>query len=74
MKITLLSFIEDLTIPDALAYISIAGIALAIYYFFVRWVFGIEKRVKQNEAIINLLSLMAKKQGISDDDIHRVTN
>lgn len=70
MKITLLSFLENITVVDAVAYICLLGVALIIYYFFVRLVFGIEKRIKQNDAIIHLLSLMAKKQGISDDDIH----
>jgi hypothetical protein len=74
MKMTLLGFLEKLTTVDMLAYSCIIVGALAIYYLFVRWVFGIEKRIKQNDAIIDLLKLIAKKQGINDDDIHNATH
>ncbi len=46
-------------------------ISLLIIYFFFRWVFAVDKRVKQNDTIINLLRLLAKKSGANDDEIHR---
>ena len=74
MKMTLLGFIEKLSTVDILAYSCIIVGALAIYYLFVRWVFGIEKWIKQNDTMIDLLKMIAKKQGVSDDDIHNATH
>ena len=71
---TLPGFLEKLTTIDMLAYFCIIVGALAIYYHFVRWVYGIEKRNKQTNTMIDLLKLIAKKQGISDDDIHNATH
>lgn len=48
-----------------LAYVLLAIIILII----CRWVFAIDKRVKQNQSMINLLTLLAKKQGATDDEI-----
>jgi len=49
-------------------------IALVIAYFFFRWVFSIKERVRQNDITINLLKLIAKKQGVADEEILRATN
>lgn len=45
-------------------------ITLIIILMICRWIFAIDKRVKQNDSIINLLKLLAKKQGATDDEIH----
>jgi len=47
--------------------------SLLISYYLCRWIFDIDKRVKQNESIINLLSLLAKKHGANNDEIHMAT-
>lgn len=58
---------NDLT----LIYLVSAIVGLLIAYFLFRWVFAIDKRIKQNESIINLLTILAKKQGATNDDIKR---
>jgi hypothetical protein len=52
-----------------LIYVVAIGLGLLIIYFLFRWIFGIDKRIAQNKAIINLLSLIAKKQGATDEEI-----
>jgi type II secretory pathway pseudopilin PulG len=58
---------NDLT----LIYLVSAIVGLLIAYFLFRWMFAIDKRIKQNESIINLLTILAKKQGATNDDIKR---
>jgi hypothetical protein len=58
---------NDLT----LIYLVSAIVGLLIAYFVFRWMFAIDKRIKQNESIINLLTILAKKQGATNDDIKR---
>ena len=58
---------NDLT----LIYLVSAIAGLLIAYFVFRWMFAIDKRIKQNESIINLLTILAKKQGATNDDIKR---
>lgn len=50
----------------------IAGIAIT--YFFLRWAFSVDKRIEQNKSIINLLTLIAKKQGATDEETHSCIN
>jgi len=38
-----------------------AIIGTAIVYFLFRWIFGVDKRIKQNEAIIELLKKISSK-------------
>ena len=56
--------------------IYIVGIivGLVITYFFFRWVFSINKILKQNQSIINLLTILAKKSGANNEEIHSATN
>jgi uncharacterized membrane protein YdjX (TVP38/TMEM64 family) len=57
-----------------LTYLIAAIIGLAITFLLCRWIFGIDKRIKQNKSIINLLALLAKKQGATNDEIHICIN
>jgi len=45
-------------------------ILIIITLMALRWLFAIGRRLKQNESTINLLKLIAKKQGATDDEIH----
>lgn len=71
MKITLL---QDQLTQTVLVYIFLGLAALLITYFFFRWIFAITERVRQNQIIINLLVLTAKKQGATDEQIHSAVN
>ena len=42
-------------------YIIVAIISLIIFYFLLRWVFGVDKQIKQNNTIIELLKKIADK-------------
>lgn len=37
--------------------------------FFCRWVFKIDQRIKNQEAIITLLTLQCKRQGITEEEL-----
>lgn len=50
-------------------YIVGAIVGLILTYILVRWIFAIDKQVSQNQTIINLLIEIAKKQGVSEDEI-----
>lgn len=45
-------------------------ISIAVMFFLFRWIFSVEKRIKQNASIINLLALIAKKQGATKEEIN----
>lgn len=45
-------------------------IITVVSYFLFRWIFSVEKRLKQNTTIINLLILIARKHGATNDEIH----
>ncbi len=51
---------------------SIVGLVILLYL--IRWIFAIDKRVKQNEQIINLLKLLSEKAEISKDEIKKAIN
>lgn len=51
-------------------YLIFGVIGLTVSYFLFRWIFGIDKRVHQNNTIINLLIILAKKQGATNEEIH----
>ena len=42
-------------------YVMAAIISLIILYFLLRWVFGVDKQIKQNNTIIELLKKIADK-------------
>ena len=63
----------DLDATAVLVYIIIFIFGLLITYFFFRWLFAVDKRVNQNDSIINLLKLIAKKHGATDDEIHNAS-
>ena len=65
-----LLYIDD----NQIVYYIFGGIiGIILIYFFFRWIFEIDIRVKQNESIINLLKLIAKKKGATDDEIKNAT-
>lgn len=47
-------------------------ITAVILYFLLRWIFSVNKQLNQNSTIINLLILMAKKQGATDEEIREI--
>lgn len=53
-----------------LIYAVAALMGITIIYFLFRWIFDVEKRTDQNQSIINLLKLIARKQGATDEEIH----
>ena len=61
---------------DTLLLIYLVGIIILLVaiFFAARWVFGIDERKKQNISIINLLTLIAKKHGATNDEIHSCVN
>lgn len=55
---------EDIIIP------SIIG--LVIWAYLIRWAVRADSTVKNQQAMIWFLILMAKKQGVSDEDIQKI--
>jgi hypothetical protein len=55
-------------------YIVFGTIALIISFFLIRWVLGIDRQIKNQKAMIALLIMMCRKQGITDDDLQKVRN
>ena len=47
---------------------------LALAYFAIRWILSIDIVLKQNESIVNVLMLLAKKTGATDEEINSVIN
>lgn len=57
---------------DSIAYYFLGGIlTLTLIFFFFRWIFLIDKRVRQNHQIIGLLKLLAEKAGVTKEDIDK---
>ena len=52
-----------------LVYIVGFILGILITYGLCRWIFAIDKRTRQNEIMINLLTLLANKNGATEDDI-----
>ena len=50
---------------------SIVGIIIT--YFIFRWIFSVDKMIFQNKSIINLLMLIARQQGVTEDEIFKAT-
>ena len=47
---------------------------LALAYFAILWILSIDIVLKQNESIVNVLMLLAKKTGATDEEINSVIN
>lgn len=41
-------------------------------FYFTRWVFSINRQLQNQQAMIKLLIIMAKKQGIAGDEIQQI--
>jgi hypothetical protein len=41
-----------------------------ISFYLLRWIFEVDKNVKQNRQIIDLLTLIARKHGVTEDELH----
>jgi hypothetical protein len=74
MKLTLLDADSSTEAVIVAAYIIGFIIAMMIIYYFFRWLFAVDKRVKQNSDIIDLLKLIAKTNGAPEDEIKNATN
>ena len=55
-----------------ITYACIAMIWIIISYFLFRWLLATKLRVKRNDNITDLLKLIAKKQGISDEEVNNI--
>lgn len=55
-------------------YVLMLLISLVFSYFVFRWIFSIERQLKQNKAMIELLGKIAQKNGVSDDEINNIIN
>lgn len=60
--------------PGLTEYAFFSIIGLVATFFLLRWVFLIEKRMKQNEQSIGLLKLIADKLGVPKEDIDNAKN
>ena len=55
-----------------LVYIIAGIISLFISYFIFRWIFAIDKRIKQNNTIIELLKKLSEKYGVNESKIGEI--
>jgi hypothetical protein len=55
-------------------YASAFAVSIAVCYLIARWVFSIDRRIKQQDAQIALLSKMAEKLGVDTDEIQGIKN
>lgn len=49
--------------------VIVIGSLVALYYFLFRWIFEIEKQLKNQRSIIILLLKMCEKEGVIEDDL-----
>lgn len=56
-------------LTNLIIYIISGIFSIIIMYFLFRFIFSVDKKIKQNEEIIGLLKLIAKKQGASKEEI-----
>ncbi len=65
---------EEITPFYVIVFLMILAAIIAITYFLYRWIFDVDKHTKQNNAIIGLLTKIAEKQGVTNEEIHSATN
>lgn len=64
---------NDITVTDV--YIILAALAgLAVSVLFIRWVFGINKALARQRAIVHLLTAIARQSGVPDETINKINN
>ena len=57
-----------------LYYAAAAIISLVLYYALTQWVHQIQRRNRYLKAQIDLLSMIAEKQGVPQDNIEEILN
>jgi hypothetical protein len=55
-------------------YIVFGTIGLVLSFFLIRWVLGVDRHLKNQKAIIALLSKLCIKQGVPADEIDGIKN
>jgi hypothetical protein len=51
-------------------YLIVIVLGFLISLYLLRWIFEVDKNVKQNRQIIDLLTLIARKHGVTEDELH----
>lgn len=55
-------------------YILFSLIGLVIFVLVLRWIFSIDRHLKNQRAMIALLMKLCKQQGVSIDDLNGIKN
>jgi hypothetical protein len=53
-------------------YIVFGTIALVLSFFLIRWVFGIDRQIKNQKAMIALLIKLCRQQDVPEDQLEEV--
>jgi hypothetical protein len=65
----------QVTSAETLFYYGAAlSFAIVFCYLMARWVFSIDRRIKQQDEQIALLTKMAEKLGVTPDEIEGINN
>lgn len=56
------------------AYFSLALGALILSILIMRWIFSIDRHLKNQKATIALLIKMCRRQGVNDEEIDEIKN
>jgi hypothetical protein len=53
-------------------YIVFGTIALALSFFLIRWVLGIDRQIKNQKAMIALLIKLCRQQDVPEDQLEEI--
>jgi hypothetical protein len=59
---------------STLLYILFGIIGLVLSVLIMRWIFSIDRHLKNQKAMIALLLMICRKHGVTDDEMQKVRN
>lgn len=53
-------------------YIIVGAVGIAFMFFITRWMFAIDKQLKNQKAMVRLLIKLCRKQGVAEKELEEI--